>query len=227
MNFKAHIAGLVTGTAILTGQAAEAESLVGVIPAGESLYYNQATDTAVVLRCDVQPEQASCEMDVLSNQTLLPYSQEITFGQRSDGTLAISSDFTGQRRWTPDIFNYDFRPAREVGAQIEWATDGPLSYQETNDVGRLDKVNDYAVSITSIIPVSAGFGIAITNEYNAGSGSVLSSAVPAVSFGGMTYEPEAVQKAMRAFDVTSLDQYFYETFGRDPALNNGPVFTAN
>lgn len=231
----AGISAAVAGIGILTGPEMQGlnqpeppphpQTLLDIVPEGEGVYYNLATDTALITKCKKpDPSEVTCGLRVVSNYAQLDYRQTFGLKVNADGTLQVSSNYQGQRPWSDDAYDA-YKSAKKSGKQIEWNSTSPFAQSSPlpqNGIRQINLIDKYAVEAVSIVPISEKFGIKIGAEFNAGAKSVQSYAVPMVSFGNDAYSIES-QKASRAFDVTTLDQRFYESLGKK-ARSTGPVF---
>ncbi len=122
MNFNRNTlaATFISGSTILAGSAGgafAAEPVQKMIDILDLLIdkvvhrFNGATRTAIREKCALEKNVVSCDVRILNNEALLDHVANVIYVARADGKIDISAQSKGDRKWTPDTFNFLYRPA--------------------------------------------------------------------------------------------------------------------
>lgn len=189
-------------------------------------YFNRATNTAFTENCRPKGNDVVCTVRTLNNVTRLDHTKVDAYSLNSSGTINVISSPAGNRTWTPDTFNYDYRDARKDAKLVVWDASSPLAVTDgsgkhivQNNVLKLSKTGTGDVEGCSIVPISSARGFQTCFAFNETTGTVTSSTAVTLQKGTIS----AVVKSSRKFDFAGDDPSQFENYGSE-IVGSGPTY---
>lgn len=215
-----HIAAASTSLAILGGSASaqDASTMAQLVelldlPVGKTAtYFNNATKTAVIEECFRQDaDTVACNMQVLSNATLLNFTYQGMIYHMKGGDLTITAGTLDQGGWDVNDYNKLFKPAAIQNNHGSWTANSPLAVLAKdgltviqNDVLAIDMTPEWRIFGCSSIPVTEYRGVDLCHSFE-DKEPIRAKATMTVAVNGAIFSPQS-ESAWRAFD-----ENFWET----------------
>lgn len=212
---------LLATTSLLTGTPAEAAPLdsaslaeaLGLPVDAIRTHFNKGTQTGIYEVCQLNSDKLiTCNLDVLANEALIDYRQKVEYEIGENGGLSISTSvYDVGREWTPDTFDYKYKPLRDDAHIYVWSSQSPLAITDgagrvvQNDAKAITLLSPESVDVMSVAPVNEGRGLEIHTIFDGARNVVQSYVVPRVSFDGAMISAQPQTNASRDMDYFSED----------------------